>query len=154
MAEYFTKDGENYVKVSGQLHTQEDLDRVVQDRLDRERKKYEGFDELKTKVTTLTEELTSKSKAWDDEKSKLTDDLKKAGLETTKVKIVGEFKLSDELAEFVTGDTEDEMRGRAEKLAKSAKGGTIEIDKGEKPDEKTNDAKAIAGKLFGKKSDD
>ena len=154
MAEYFIKDGDEYVKVKEPLHKQEDLDRVVQERLDREKKKYSDYDDLKGKVDTLTTELTEKSKAWDTQKSEFETNLKKAGLETAKVKVISEFKLSDELAEFVTGDTEDEMRGRAEKLAKGIKPGTVNIDKDEKPDEKGNTSKAIAGKLFGSKSDD
>lgn len=154
MADYFTKDGDNYVKVSGQLHTQEDLDRVVTDRLEREKKKYSDYDELKGKVTTLTQELTEKSTAWGSEKSEYETKLKKASLETEKVKIVTEFKLSDELSEFVTGDTAEEMRGRAEKLAKGITPGKVKMDKNEKPENKGNDSKSIAGNLFGKKSDD
>lgn len=153
MAEYFTKDGDNFVPVKEPLHNQESLDKVINDRLERERKKFEGHDELKTKVDTLTKELETNKKTWETEKADLTGKLGKAALETSKVKIVNEFKLSDEFAEFVTGDTEDEMRGRAEKLAKGIKPGTIEIDKDEKPEEKGNSSKTIAGKLFGNKSD-
>lgn len=154
MAEYFTKDGDNYVKVESQLHTQEDLDRVVTDRLDRERKKFGDYEELKGKVTTLTKELEDSKTSWGTEKSELEGKLKKAILETEKVKIISEFKLSDELAEFVEADTAEDMRKRAEKLAKGIKPGAINIDKEEKPDEKGNHSKVIAGKLFGKKSDD
>ena len=154
MAEYFIKDGDNYTKVTGPLHTQEDLDRVVADRLDREKKKYTDYDELKGKVGTLAQELAEKSTALDSVKSEYEGKLKKATLDTEKVKIIHEFKLSEELADFVTGETPEEMRGRAEKLAKNAKGGGLVINKDEKPTEKDNSSKALAGKLFGKKSDD
>lgn len=154
MTEYFIKEGESYVKVKESLHTQEDLDRVVGERLDREKKKYSNYDTLVTQVDTLTKELENGKKAWSTEKSELETNLKKAGLETSRVKVISEFKLSDELSEFVTGDTEDEMRTRAEKLAKGIKPASITIDKDEKPEEKGNSSKALAGKLFGGKSDD
>lgn len=154
MPDYFTKDGENYVPVKDSLHTQESLDRVVQDRLERERNKFKDYDELKGKVETVTKELADKSTAWESEKTELDGKLKKAGLEVDRVKIVTEFKLSDELAEFVVGDTADEMRKRAEKLAKGVKGGTITINKDQKPEDKGSGSKQIASKLFGKQSDD
>lgn len=154
MPDYFTKDGENFVPVKDSLHTQESVDRVVQDRLERERNKFKDYDDLKGKVETVTKELADKSTAWESEKTDLNGKLKKATLEVDKVKIVSEFKLSDDLAEFVVGETPDEMRKRAEKLAKGVKGGTIVIDKEEKPADKGSGSKQIASKLFGKKSDD
>lgn len=154
MADYFTKDGDNFVPVKDSLHSQEDVDRVVQDRLERERKKFADYDDLKGKVGTLSKELEDSKTNWGTEKSELEKKLTQASLETEKVKIVNEFKLSDELAEFVTGGTAEEMRTRAEKLAKNAKGGSVKIDKEEKPEDKANSAKKIAGNLFGRKSDD
>lgn len=154
MAEYFTKKGDEFVKVDGRLYGQEDFDGTIAERLERERKKYSDYDDLKGKVTTLTEQLTETSKTLDSTKSEYEGKLKKATLDTEKVKIIGEFKLSDDLADFVTGDNAEEMRARAEKLAKNARTGTIVINKDQKPDVKSSDSKAIAGKLFGKKSDD
>lgn len=153
MADYFVKDGEEFKPVKDALHTQDDLDRVINDRLERERNKFKDYDDLKTKVGTLTQELTEKSTAFTTEKSELETKLKKTALEVDKVKILHEFKLSDDLAEFVTGETPEELRARAEKLAKSAKGGVIKIDKDKKPDEKAPDSKALAKKLFGKSDD-
>ena len=47
------------------------------------------------------------------------------------------------------------MRQRAEKLAKGVKGGgAVYIDKKDKPNSKADESKVLAGKLFGKKSDD
>lgn len=158
MAKYFTKDGDNYVEVSENLLTQDDVDGVVEKRLERERSKFADYDSLKEaagKVESIKSEFDTKFKTIETEKSDLQKQLEKANLETEKVKVIHEFKLSDELSEFVTGDTADELRQRAEKLSKGVKGGTLEIDKSKKPDEKGTDSKAIAGKLFGgKKSDD
>ena len=158
MAEYFTKDGDEYKKVSNTLFTQDEVDtNIIPNRLERERKKYEDYDSLKQKawtVDTITKEFEGKLKTAGDEKTDLEKQLGTAKLETDKVKILGEFKLSDELAEFVTGDTVDEMRQRAEKLSKGIPGAKLEIDKKGKPNEKASDSSSIARNLFGKQSDD
>ena len=158
MTDYFKKDGDEYVKVEDTLLTQADVDSVVEKRLERERSKFKDYDTLKEKagkVDTITAEFTDKLKAKDTEIETVKGELGKAKLETDKVKIINEFKLSDDLHEFVTGDTADEMRERAEKLAKGISGGKVVIDKKPKPDEKTSDSKKIAKSLFGgAKSDD
>lgn len=157
MTKYFIKDGEEFKEVSENLLTQTDVDSVVEKRLERERSKFADYDTLKEKagkVDTITKEFEGKLKSKDDEKSDLEKQLGSAKLETEKVKVINEFKLSDELAEFVTGETADELRTRAEKLAKGVTAGSIKINKNGKPDEKPTDSKALAGKLFGGKSDD
>lgn len=158
MAKYFTREGDDYKEVTDPLHTQSEVDDIVTKRLDRERSKYSDYDDLKKKagtVDTLTKEHEEKLKKAGDEKADLEGKLKKANLETDKVKIVGEFKLSDDLAEFVTGDTQDEMRKKAEKLSKGVKPEKVEIDKNPKPEDAKNaGSKAIAGKLFGKSDED
>ena len=157
MAKYFTKDGDEYKEVDENLLTQADVDKVVESRLERERKKFADYDSLKEtagKVETIKSEYETKLGEKDTAIGDLQSKLKSANLETDKVKIVHEFKLSDDLAEFVTGDTADDMRKRAEKLAKGVTGGSVNMDKSQKPEEKATDSKAIAGKLFGGKSDD
>lgn len=158
MAEYFTKDGDEFVKVDDNLLTQADVDKVVETRLERQKKQFADYDDLKEKagkVETISKEFEGKLKEKDTALGELEGKLKSATLETDKVKIIHEFKLSDELAEFVTGDTADEMRQRAEKLSKGITSGGPPIKKDPKPGEKTSDSKVLAGKLFGsKKSDD
>lgn len=159
MTTYFTKDGDSFKEVTDPLHTQSDVDQIVTSRLDRERGKFADYDDLKAKagtVDTVTADFTAKLKAEQGKVDSLTKDLGKAQLETEKVKIVNEFKLPDDVQEFVTGDNADEMRKRAEKLAKTIGGGKVNLDKKPKPgaDGKASDNKALAGKLFGTKSDD
>lgn len=158
MAEYFKKDGEDYVKVDDTLHTQADVDKVVETRLDRERKKFADYDDLKEKagkVDTVTKDFEGKLKEKDTKIGELSSEVKKSQLETDKVKIVHEFKLSDDLAEFVTGDTVDDMRAKAEKLAKSGTGsGKVVVNKKTKTGDKDTDSKKIAKNLFGSQSDD
>lgn len=157
MTEYFTKDGDDYVKVSDTLLKQADVDSVVESRLERERKKFSDYDDLKAtaaKVGTIETEYKSKLEEKDNEINTIKGDLGKQKLETEKVKIVHKYKLSDDLHEFVVGDTVEDMEKRAEKLSKGITGGGVVIDKDKKPDEKASSSKQIAGKLFGKKSDD
>lgn len=159
MAKYFTKEGDDYVEVEETLHTQDDLDRVVKDRAERiARSNFSDYDDLKEKagkVDTIKTEYEDKIKAISTEKSDLEKQLGSAKLETERVKVINEFGISDDIAEFVTGETADEMRERAEKLSKGIKGGTIKIDKKGKPKGKDTDSKSIARELFGgNKSDD
>lgn len=155
MAEYFTKEGDEFKKVDS--FSEEQIDEIAGDvpwlttRLERaresERKKFEGFDEIKTKATELETKLTEANTKIED----LTKTVGAKDLEVKKVKVVSEFKLSDDLAEFVTGDTEEEMRKRAEKLANGVKPSGVHIDKKDKPEKKTTDTARIAGELFGRK---
>lgn len=154
MAEYFYKDGDEYKKVDDALHTQADLDKVVESRLERERKKFADYETLKEtagKVSTIKSEYEDKLKEKDTTIGTLSGEVKSAKLETDKVKIIHEFKLSDELSEFVTGETADEMRERAEKLSKGLPGGKVVIKKDGKPEGKDTDSKKIAKSLFGAK---
>lgn len=157
MAEYFTKDGDEYKKVDENLLTQADVDGVIEKRLERERGKFADYDTIKEKagkVDTIATEYENKLKAKDGEKSELEKQLGSAKLETEKVKIIHEFNLSDDLAEFVDGDNVDAMRKRAEKLSKNIPVGGVKIDKNPKKDDTKSESKVLAGKLFGNKSDD
>jgi hypothetical protein len=154
MAEYFKKDGDDYVKVDDTLLSQADVDKVVETRLERQKKQYADYDTLKEKagkVDTIGKEWETKLGEKDTAIGELQGKLKSAELATEKVKVIHEFKLSDELAEFVTGETADEMRERAEKLSKGIGGGKVVINKDPKPDDKTTDSKKIAKSLFGSK---
>lgn len=156
MTKLFTKDEDGqYKEVDAFL--QPEVDNIVKSRLERDREKYADYDELKEKagkVETLKSEYEDKLKGATTEKSELEKALAKAKLETDKVKIVHKLKLPDELHEFVTGDTPDEMLARAEKLAKGVKPGKVNIDKDDKPKGDKSDSAKLAGKLFGGKSDD
>lgn len=155
MTEFYQKEGDEFKKVDS--FTEEQIDEIAGDvpwlttRLERaresERKKFEGFDEIKTKATDLETQLTAANTKIED----LTKTVGAKDLEVEKVKITHEFKLSDDLAEFVTGDSAEEMRKRAEKLANGVKPSNVHIDKKDKPEKKTTDTARIAGELFGRK---
>ena len=158
MAEYFKKDGENYVEVTDKLHTQSDVDSVVESRLERERKKFANYDDLKAKadkVDSISAEWETKLKAAGDEKSAIETQLGEAKLETVKVKAMHEFKLSDDLAEFINGTDEATVRTQAEKLSKGVGGASVKIDKSGKPvdDKKNTDIKKVTQSIFNRSSD-
>lgn len=154
MAEYFYKDGDEYKKVEDTLLTQADVDKVVETRLERQKKQFADYDTLKekaTKVDTIAKEYEDKLKEKDTTIGTLSGEVKSAKLETDKVKIIHEFKLPDDAAEFLTGETADEIRERAEKLSKLPGSGKVVVKKDPKPGEQATDSAKIAKKLFGSK---
>lgn len=154
MAEYFYKEGDEYKKVEDTLLAQAEVDKVVESRLERQKKQYAGFDELKekaAKVDTIAQEFNDKLKEKDTVIGTLSGEVKSAKLETEKVKIIHEFKLPDDASEFLTGETAEEIRERAEKLSKLPGGGKVVIKKDPKPGEKATDSAKIAKSLFGSK---
>lgn len=159
MAEYFKKDGDKYVEVSEKLMPQDEVDKVVQSRLERQKtKEFGDYDSLKEKagkVDSIASEYEDKLKEKDTKIGELSTDVKKHSLETVKVKAIHEFKLSNDLSEFINGDDEKTIRDQAEKLSKGIGGSSVKIDKSGKPDDKkTSDTKKVAQQIFGKKSDD
>lgn len=156
MAKLFTKEGDDYKEVEAFL--QPEVDEIVTKRLERERNKFADYDQLKEKagkVDTINSEWESKLTEAQKKAQDLEKQLTGKTLEVEKVKIVNEFKLPDDLHEFVTGENADEMRQRAEKLAKGVKPAKVTVNKSGKPAaDKASDSKQIASKLFGTKSDD
>lgn len=162
MTKYFTKDSDgNLQEVADTLFTQSEIDTdIIPKRLERERKKFADYDDLKEKagkVDTITSEYESKIKEKDTKIGELSSEVTSAKLGTTKVKIASEFKLSDEAQEFLTGDTEDKLREQAEKLSKVGGGKKVTVTQKGKPGEGEGqkDNSSIARNLFGRnKSDD
>lgn len=151
----FIKNGESYEEVDGVL--QKDFDAILESRVNRERAKFADYDALKKKADAadaLKSDYDAKLKTATDRATELETQLTGAQLETERIKIIGEFKLKDELAEFVTGSNADEMRARAEKLAHSIPASSLKIDKEEKPEPKAGESATIAKGLFGGNSDD
>lgn len=158
MAEYFKKDGDNYVPVEDKLLPQEEVDKVVETRLERQKKQYADYDDLKEKagkVDSIASEYEEKLKEKDTKLSEAEKLVGSAKLETVKVKAIHQFKLSDELSEFLNGEDEKTILTQAEKLSKGVGGSQVVIDKNKKPEDKKNsDLKTVTQGIFGKKSDD
>lgn len=149
MTQYYKKD-ENGEFVEADL-SQEDINQGVKERVDRINRKYADYDDLKKQIETFSakqKEDEERINGLLSDKANLEDELKAAKLATDKVRIVNEFKLGDDLSEFVTGDTVEEMRARAEKLAHNVSS-NIQVTKLEKPAEKKSDLAELADNLFG-----
>lgn len=150
MTQYYKKneDGEF---VEADL-SQEDINQAVKERVDRVNRKYADYEDLKKQIENFSAKQNEDEERINSlltEKANLEDEVKASKLEAEKVRIISEFKLNDDLAEFVTGDTVEEMRTRAEKLAHNATPQTIEVDKTEKPEVTKTDLSILADKLFG-----
>ncbi len=105
--------------------TQADLDRIVQERVSRERAKYEGFEELKAKAKKYDEqEEANKSELQKAQERaiELEAKLKKKEHEETvremKKKVAEESKVP---ADLLTGETEEACKMQAEAIMSFAK---------------------------------
>lgn len=101
--------------------TQEDLDRIVQARLAKERAKYSDYESLKTAAQKLADiEESAKS---DLEKAIARAEAAEAKLTKTefdsmKARVAAKFQLEDEDVEmFLTGSDEESLTKQAERLA-------------------------------------
>lgn len=109
------------------IETQEAFNAAIQDRIDRERKKFSDYDDLKNKVSTFNETETRYKKELEDANgliSKLKQQLgerdsKIKGYESDSVKtrIALENGLPLEMKDRLKGETEEEIKKDAEVLA-------------------------------------
>ena len=112
----------------GKMFSQAELDQIVTDRLARERKKYEGFDELKTKAAKLDEiEAANKTelekatrRAEEAEQKRLDAETRLAAkeLETAKREALEKAGLAPSLWSRVLGTTPEEIAADVAELAK------------------------------------
>lgn len=150
MSQYYKKN-ENGEFVEADL-SQEDINQAVKERVDRINRKYSDYEELKKQIednSAKQQEFENRINELLTDKANLEDELKVSKLETEKVRILNEYKIGEDLAEFVSGDSVEEMRGRAEKLAHNAAPKTAEIGKVEKPEPVRSEMAQIADNLFG-----
>jgi len=82
------------------------------------------FDDLKKKSMSKEELEASEKKQLSEENSKLKEkvsglevSLKQKGIEITRIKVAHEERLPADLTDMVTGDSEEEIRAKAKKLA-------------------------------------
>ncbi|CAN5837950.1 hypothetical protein BH24ACT5_BH24ACT5_04750 [soil metagenome] len=99
--------------------TQADLDKIIGERLGKERAKYAGFDDLKAKADKL-DDLEAKNKSELDKAQERAAAAERerdaARLEQLRYRIAAEFKITD-VADAIAGNTEDEIKANAERLA-------------------------------------
>lgn len=113
------------------IETQEELDKIISDRLVRQKEtieaKYVDYDDLKLKISTLETENAAfqetieksgeTSKTWEQEKADLTAKIE--GYETAqlKQKVAIQAGLPIDLADRLTGDDEETLKADAERFS-------------------------------------
>lgn len=114
------------------INTQEELDALIKDRIERERKsiseKYSDYDELKKRNAEYEAQvckLSEASKSFEADKavfekqiSELSSKVKSYETDSAKTRIALEMGLPYEMASRLAGNTEEEIRKDAESLAK------------------------------------
>ena len=111
------------------IETQEELNEVIKERIEREKaKRAEQEESYKKEIESLKAEITArdstitqqneKLQGHDGEVAKLTEELNTVKLNSIKHKIAHEKGLPYELANRLTGRTEDELMADAESLKK------------------------------------
>lgn len=96
------------------IMTQEDFDAAISERLKREQAKYSDYDTIKSDLGTLRGKLSAKEA----EISTLQGKVKGYETDSVKTRIALETGLPLELRSRLTGETEEEIRADATKLAK------------------------------------
>lgn len=96
------------------IMTQEDFDAAISERLKREHAKYSDYDTIKSDLGTLRVQLSAK----DAEISTLQGKVKGYETDSVKTRIALETGLPLDLRTRLTGETEEEIRADANKLAK------------------------------------
>lgn len=130
--------------------TQADVDRIVADRLKREREKYADYDDLKAKAG---EKATAEDRIADLEK-----DLAATKRDALRARVQAAHGITDEDAElFLTGTDEDTLTAQAKRLAEREserkKSGNHVPDEGRTPNQpKPDEKKAFADFLTGQAS--
>ena len=114
------------------INSQEELNTIIADRIRRAeeaaKKPYADYDSLKTKTESYEKtiaDLNDKIKGYEDEKAKsgtqvqeLQDKIKSYETKATKIKIAHEVGIPYDIAERLTGDSEDDIRKDAENMAR------------------------------------
>lgn len=157
MAKYEVKVGDEFKELD--LFTQDELNDVVQRRLKRSEEKYADYEDLKSRVAEFDKSEAKHKEEVEDMNAKIAEAntaVNAAKLETAKIRAMRDFNIKDDLGEFITGKTEDELRAKAEKLAHEIPSGQVIIEKTATPSGNTpkrSGSAEIAHQLFGKSDD-
>ena len=101
--------------------SQEELNRIIGERLDRERKKFSDYDDLKAKASqfdALQESKKTDEQKWQERVTTLEQKLTQETVAATKSRIQAKYGLSDADAElFLTAASEEGVEAQAKALA-------------------------------------
>ncbi len=113
--------------------TQSDLDRIVEDRLSRERKKYDGFDDLKAKAQRLDElEAANQSEIEkaQTKTAKAERERDEARAALVRFEVAGAKGITGDLMQLLTATTREGLEGQADLILKNAKPADPDFDGG------------------------
>jgi hypothetical protein len=116
----------------GKTFTQAEVDKIVRDRVARERAKYADYDDLKAAAAEGDKSKSQLDKV-SEQLAALTKRAEAAEARETRAKVVASKKLPPSLAKRLQGSTEEELTADADELLadwKSA-GGKVDGDEGE-----------------------
>lgn len=105
---------------SEKTFTQDDLNRIIDDRLQRERRKYTDYDQLKESVSTFEQQMAKRDEqlaALKTQLDQITAAAKQAQAESLRTKVAARHKLPEALAERLRGETEEDLEADAKSLA-------------------------------------
>lgn len=130
--------------------TQEELDRIIQKRLDRERSKFSDYNDLKA----TADQLQTK---YDDASKQLNESLEKlSGYEAKEQRAAMVSEVSEatglpaEAVESLGGTTVEDLTAQAERLKPFIGSNRVVIpNAGDAPDKKTSPESDFVGNLFG-----
>lgn len=102
------------------ITSQEDLDKIIQKRLARERNKYADYEALAAKAAKFDESVEAGKSELDkaiERAERAEEELAARRVEADRFKVIAEFNLPADLHDLITGTDVEEMRARAEKLS-------------------------------------
>lgn len=104
------------------ITTQEDLNKVIDERLKRERAKYADYKDLKTKAAELDQIKTAnqtEAEKTAERIAALEADLAKTRLDALRRRVAGDHKITDQddIDLFLTGEDEETLTRQAKRLA-------------------------------------
>lgn len=137
--------------------SQDDLNKIIEERLKRERAKFADYDELKTKAATFDQ--LQDAKKTDEQKlldriSGLESKLSETEATAAKARIQAKYKISDEDAElFLTHTDPEKLEAQAKALAeregdRRKKGPVLPGQRNLGPDLKPDPLREIAQQIF------
>lgn len=103
----------------GKTLTQADIDRIVEDRLKRERAKFADYSDLKAKAEKLEELEASQQSEVEKLANRIAEAEKARDVavsEALRLRVTSAKGLTPEQAEFLTGSTQEEIEAQADKL--------------------------------------
>ena len=145
--------------------TQEELNRIIDARLKREREKFADYDDLKARAKQLEDLEQSKKSAEEQLTERITAleaELGASRHDATRARIQAKYKVSDDDAElFLTAGDAEGLEKQAKALAdrtadRKAKGPVVPSQKGGEDDKnlKADPMRELASRVFNNNSDE